>query len=527
MTTSVSAKIGEHHTNRAVLSKSSSYTENYVAKPLQKINESADDSKHGRNHQYNVELDATCEMDSLNLLCMSGQFDENRSKQWVNATYNMEENFSYNIERYIRNHNQNATFSTDYQHFFRKNRNASLTVSYLFNNVVDTHLQEENYWNIEGDVPTISLDTTTVGKTYFITNRIPITIKEHTFQTDFSTAFKHQDLDVGVKYINRNRQQKDVFKNIEQIFRFYAEYTLSLNKWQIKPRIYCDHETSKIDHYERNFNLFQPHLTLSYQIRDNLKFMIEGGYKEFSPDIYALNPFQERYSNRVKYGNPDLNNESNVGGAFSLQYFSQKIYALVGGNVYHTGNSIELYSWTDNGGIINSTYGNVGHVDGGGLDAYICGNLWKNTYITINPRASFKYDRCPIIGVDHKKLALQYTFTLQQKMPLGLSLCLMIDGSTSDIGMMTKTSGYLDHSFSLYRNFLKNDALSVGLIFNDPFKKYHETETETFSSNYYCQEKRRNNVQFFGIDINYHFGKLQNAVKKTKKSIINNDVKVL
>ena len=113
---------------------------------------------------------------------------------------------------------------------------------------------------------------------------------------------------------------------------------------------------------------------------------------------------------------------------------------------------------------------------------------------------------------------------IQQNLPYDLRLSLNGGGSGSSIGLQGKRSGYKYYGISLNKLML-NKRLTISVYARNLFNKNltFTSTTETKSFRYYSETNYP--MRSFGINISYRIGELSAAVKKTAKSIQNDDVK--
>jgi hypothetical protein len=68
------------------------------------------------------------------------------------------------------------------------------------------------------------------------------------------------------------------------------------------------------------------------------------------------------------------------------------------------------------------------------------------------------------------------------------------------------------------------DKLSFSAASNNPFTKYRNNHTETFGTGFNQISDSQTFFRSYSFSMNYKFGKLKEAIKKSKREIRNDDV---
>ncbi|MBZ0099310.1 MAG: outer membrane beta-barrel family protein, partial [Taibaiella sp.] len=86
-----------------------------------------------------------------------------------------------------------------------------------------------------------------------------------------------------------------------------------------------------------------------------------------------------------------------------------------------------------------------------------------------------------------------------------------------------RTNGFVASSFSINKNFMSS-KLTVSAAVNNPFSKYRVVNEKVIGPDFL--QTSVNTVYFrrFTVSINYHFGMLKTEIKKSKKTIENDDM---
>lgn len=507
------------------------------------------DVSSDRRCGYSVRVNASYEFDDRNLLnaeayLMHGNGRNQRTEN--TSVYNSVKSPVYGYGMYTRSRwsNEDYGVSVNYQHQL-SGKGGMLTFSYDF-------LHDRNETRKDASVTDVASPDSLkkyLGDLYDYDYRMPRTTPVHTFQADYAATFGSSSVDAGVKYINRkkeSRYRKGSFdeegellntdysdmSDLEEVMRLYGEYSYRKNKLMLSGRLFYDYSRNEHRYQqnaERNFGRTShtviPHVVVTYQFSPRLRMVAESKYSVLRPDIAYLNPFVEEYPQSRSYGNPDLDNEIVFSASAMMQYFTQKMFSMFTVSAFNLNNGIEKYSWTDANGVINSTYGNINRHMGVTVSNYTNYRLGRGTMISVNPFVYYNRYRCPMLDVKKDVWTFQCNVVLQQALPLGLSLQAMASGKTKEYGLQYETDGYFRHSLTLSRYFLKNNALQVLLQADNPFMS-DDTRTYLLSSDSFVRHiDTTNSLRSFSLSVRLNLGKLQMKVKRTKTSIVNDDVK--
>lgn len=494
-------------------------------------------------------LEGSYEFDPHNLLSVSAglhnigvQYDADSKKEMFGLSHNSI--YSYNLLEANRMRNISINASADYQHTFKK-EGEMLTLSYRFSNTPSLNRTLSTYTNIIGEQYIAS--TLTNKKV-----RPENDSYEHTAQLDFTTPVaKGQTFSTGTKFVSRTNesdtkqwnstyQQPELwtpdplkslhYRHNNNIYAAYMEYNLKAGKFGATTglRYEFDHINVKyVDGKRPNFSKdlsdLLPSVKLNYNLKETeiLKFSFNSRIGR--PGISMLSPYViDNDGLNISYGNPNLNSER--GYNFTLGYgnFSQKfsINAELGAMINNNG--LTDYKIMDQN-IINTTYENFLHSRSGILSLYINWMPTKTTTITLNGEGGYKHFEVKRINAVNHGWASSCNLIVQQRLPWKLKASAFMGYFGKDFSLQGHTNEFTYHSLSLTRSFLKEDRLSITLtsaMFAKPnFKWTDNIETDTYS---YTNTTRHNNFQL-SLNASWRFGKLQAMVKKTQRSIKNED----
>ena len=114
---------------------------------------------------------------------------------------------------------------------------------------------------------------------------------------------------------------------------------------------------------------------------------------------------------------------------------------------------------------------------------------------------------------------------VQQTLPWKLRLSFYGGGSTPYISLQGEGSSYYFYGIGLSRSFLKEDRLNISISTSNIFQKYQTYNNETLTDTFRSWSESKSPNRYVNLSISWRFGELKTQVKKTARSIQNDDVK--
>lgn len=199
-------------------------------------------------------------------------------------------------------------------------------------------------------------------------------------------------------------------------------------------------------------------------------------------------------------------------------------YAFVNNGI----SRISFLDEADNNTIVN-TYGNVGHTRELGFNTFVQWSPSSKTRLMLN--GGVRYNRAKQEGYEQSRWCPQGYMQVSQQLPFKIwtELSVYCFGS-----WMNGVYGYSNMSFAdmlnynigLRRSFLKEDRLSISLTVANPigpgtraYRNYTVNGQYTGRSDSYSLYCHK-----FMVRVSYRFGSLNTQVKKTARSIENDDL---
>ena len=504
-------------------------------------------SKGGNLFQFGS-MEGSYEIDTLNLVTFSmqmfgGTSDHNgvSSTQMLNAQH--EHAYSYDMVNRGKSGFGSIGANFDYQHSFKK-KGEYLTFSYRYSGSPNDSEAHTDYENIK-DYP---YDMNFMRNQYYDNDAHT---DEHTFQLDYVNPINQMhDIDFGAKYILRNNKSDsrvykeydgvyqednnltDVFNQTQNILAAYADYKVKWKKLAAKAGVRYEHTFMDVEYdklaeknFKADFDDLVPSLMLSYQLGPTQTLRASYNMRISRPGIWYLNPFRDTSNpTSISYGNPDLETEKSHSLGLTFSSFSAKFNINATLNYSFVNNGIERYSFMNNG-VMESTYGNIGHTKRTMLSLWMNWNPGSKTRISINASgmyADFMSDE-PFLKQRNSGFYGNGFLNVQQTLPWDLRISLVGGGTTPNITLQGKGMSFAYYGFGLSRSFLEEKRLTVSLHASNLFNKYMKFKNETNTSTFRSWSGSRQ--QQYGLNVSWRFGKLKAQVKKTNRSITNDDVK--
>ena len=524
---------------------SSSNREDFTSDTYKYLNQQSS-GKSGGDFNFGS-MEGSYEIDSLNLVSFSmqmygGNYDSKSNSQTQMLNSLREHTYSYNTINRNKNLFGSIGANFDYQHSFKK-KGEYLTFSYRYNGSPNNSESYTEYEEIK-DYP------------YDLRNQHydnDARTDEHTFQLDYTNPISNMhNIDFGAKYILRNNKSEsqyfkeyngeyqvddnltDNFKQTQNILAAYGDYMLKWKKMGAKVGVRYEHTFMDVEYakmpeknFDAGFDDIVPSMMLSYQLAPTQTLRATYNMRISRPGIWYLNPFRDTSNpTHISYGNPDLETEKahSVGLAFSS--FSAKFNINANLGYSFVNNGIQNYSFINNG-VMETTYGNIGHTQRTSLSLWMNWNPGKTTRISVNASGMYVDLRSDESFLKQSNNGFQGNLFLnaQQTLPWDLRFSLYGGGNSPNISLQGKGSSISYYGFSLSRSFLKEKRLTVSVNTSNLFHKYMTFKNETVTETFRSWSESKNQQRSFGLNISWRFGELKAQVKKTARSINNDDVK--
>lgn len=427
----------------------------------------------------------------------------------------------------------------NYQHnTHRKGEN--ITLSYL----ISTNRQRSNSQNHYSNMENMPVDYTGV----YSDSKLNFT--EQTFQFNWTRILAEVlTLDLGTKYIYRNNSSKNNqkyfgtdrnpvtdFSHRTHIAAAFADGRLKFNRVGLRAGV--RYEFSRLSAkfndgsqapFGSNLNDVVPNAAVSYNINDQNTIKLSYNTHINRPGIDYLNPAISESPNSTSQGNPDLGSSRSNDINFNYSLVSRKLTLDITAGYTFTNNAI-ISIMDVQGNHTYSNYANAGHNKAFNTSVFMQWMMTPKTSIMCNLNAEYNHYANKSLNITNSGWSGYGYMRISQKLPWKLTCNLGAFSYLGSVSMysITRPMGVAasNWNISLQRNFLKEDRLSVRLSLSNPITTAHpKMQTKSYNTSYKTiatawQPTRR----MFMIGISYRFGKMSGYVKKTAKSISNDDL---
>ena len=520
----------------APFNDSYSYRENLKSDNMKYLTQNGKSKRKGpRQFGY---LEASYEIDSLNLLSLSAERFDGKMRSISNTNEQMLNAAEETIYSFDRNSNYRTNFggtevNLDYQHSTSL-KDELLTISYKFNNSPNGSDNETLIENITGDY---LLDyTKDISTNKASTN-------EHTGQVDYTRPiFKSQTIEAGLKYIYRLNDSKteryrdgeiDIqpnqnFRHTQHIYSAYASYNAKVKKFGFKAGVRAEGTSQNIkmdNSFKADYFDVVPSATVSYQLGMSQNIRLGYNMRIQRPGIWYLNPYvNDSDPLNISYGNENLDSEKSHNITFNYGMFSQKFNINASLNYTFVNNAIEQYTFIspENPDISETTFGNIGHNQNIGLFLYGSWTPASSLRIFMNGGLDYRMMESDNYGKNNGLNGRVFS-GIEYSLPLDFRINLRGGYFAPRILLQGKSSAFYFTGITINKDFM-DKKLTVSLSCDDPFWKNKKMQSTTADDNFYRKSVNYMTARSFRISISYRFGDLKDAIKKAKRGISNDDV---
>jgi hypothetical protein len=507
------------------------------------------------------------EIDTLNLVTFSfnrrfgrPQGTTEAETENFDAVMNGTKVFAYDQSSTNKQSWGSTDFGVDFQRTFARKKDELFTLSYKLSNTPNSSEFEALNTIDPNFITRPQPGLTHTSRSMNIANT-----NEHTFQADYTNPLaKGHTLEMGAKFIARFNDSESVehyeyfnfgtnfpytpyiirdstslFSNQQDILGAYLSYSGNVGKWGFRTGLRYEYTwlEAKFNETNRNFNdqygVAVPSASVLYRITDMKNFKVGYNNRIQRPGIGFLNPYVDRRDpNYINYGNPDLEPEKNHSLTATYSSFTAKYNLSAELSYSFVNNAIEQYSFIREGSTVQEiTYGNIGRNKQYGLNLF--GNYRGLKWLTLYTNTAINY---VTMSSDELKMTnegftgrmfLGGTFML----PKSFRISTGVGGNLPQVNLQGSQSAFYFSYAALSKELLKkrlNISLSA-VYFPKP-----EISISTIAYNATTQQKtfeqytRVHLAQFpeLRMNVSYRIGAMNTQVKKTKKTISNDDQKM-
>ena len=446
--------------------------------------------------------------------------------------------YAYDYDQGTRYNSASVNGSLDYQHTSVEKPGRTLTLSYRYSG---TPLKTE-YTNSFYSLTVPMTDRKSVDDD---------NSRENTLQLDYTTPIgQAHSLSSGLKFIDRHNSADDklylsagdtwvynkegsmLYDHFNEIGAVYSEYTGMFGKFSLVAGARYEYTWQRVEYgegyghdFKTSFGDFVPNLTLQMNLSATKNVGFTYNRRIQRPGITYLNPYVDRAMPMyVTYGNSDLTSARTDILSLVYNMYSPKWIVSLTARHSHTGSGISSYSFYDDEGVLNTTYGNIVTENNTGLTAFVNWTASPKTRIYTSGSAGYGVFSSKELGQENHGWNWNALVGLQQTLPADilLSANILSNGRTwtlqgwsggLNLVVLGFSKGFLDDKLKINVQALTN--LGRGALSVESFAK---------GSDYLTTSVTEVPIRQVGAGLTWTFGKQGFQVKKTRRSITNDDV---
>lgn len=497
-----------------------------------------------QNAQLHIgNLQLSYEADSLNLFTVSGDIVAVKGYGDISGYHEMSDihrnlQWSYKSSINAKVNYVTASTTASYQHTFHR-QGHNLVLSYMYN-YGNTGRNMDNFYYEFYNHPYLPA----------YRNDVKTPSNEHTIQLDYSNPFTlNHKLETGAKYIIRRNKNYSNYYNesngnyefnevnsvdmqqYQDIAALYASYTFNHGRFGANAGVRYEHTrmgvnfiTEGYDNFSNYLNDIVPNAMISYRIGIAGMLRLNYNMRITRPNIESMNPFQDKTDpSNIQYGNPNLTSVKNNQVAVTLSDFSHKIGYTVSAKYNNTANMISSYTYMDNS-IFYTTYDNIGSCSITSINAYATWSITPKIKLSINGAINYTDYKDKKMNISNSGWSGNIGGDFNYDMPWKLRLNAYGGYGTQSISLQGKGSSWNYYGLSLSRKFLEEDRLEISINANQFLTPHNKYVTITETTQFRSESIFKNSQWKIGLSISYRLGGLKQDVKKTSKSINNDDL---
>lgn len=277
--------------------------------------------------------------------------------------------------------------------------------------------------------------------------------------------------------------------------------------------------------FSKNFDDVVPSAAISYGLSEMSNIRVGYNMRLNRPGIWFLNPFRiSATPNDVSYGNPDLSTEKSHSISLSYNIFTSKVNLNADARYSFVNNGVTGYSFVDEDGVRNSTYGNYVRTQRTSLSVWMSWNITDKTSFMLSASGSYVDLRSKELGSSNCGFGGNLYAQLRQRLPWKLDFTAYGGYGAPYISLQGRSGSYNFYGLSLNRSFLKEDRMEVSLFASDFFSAWKKYSSTTVTDTYRQLSHYKDYACRFGVSLSWRLGSMNVNVKRTERSISNDDV---
>ena len=474
-----------------------------------------------KDDSHELQLNASYDFSDHDLLTFSGQYSYCREREFQEGNTMIWNKGNNKVQSYVfENENTNREEQwkgkINYQKSFRKKEGRLFTTTYGM----------ENNQGRKRYVQELTGKLGIEDSRGMFKNRLRLT--EHTLGMDFTNPINERhSYFLTAKLVARQYRSDEELNYDQYVPAFRASYSFTTVKMSLRAEVSFEKTINEMRFSNRSqkvrkdFFDVTPSASVIFLLSQRSTFSILYSVPSFRPDIYYLNPFVDRSDpSHWKVGNPDLEPEISQLLSINYRFYTKKTSLAFSAKYKHSGNAIYPYDYTNEAGVLITTYGNMNRSEMFSLNMNFEYKIPDKLQIWYSGEAKYTYysitrSNFPLWNF---KAAAGVYVTLFKKATLGI------------IGNIRPMSTSVQHTkfeylttATLRGEYTFTSRLSF-LVDVDKFLWKHinvENVKETDSFYYHKDEQWRG--RWVSFTLVYNFGRLCDRVKKSGRGVKNED----
>lgn len=523
---------------------SESRRENFASE--QQRYHTSESTGYGKGHNEYVTLNLSYQPDTLNLVTLEGSLWTGAWKNSSDTRIRMSDaaetpTVAYDTHDYDNYPYTGFQVGANYERLFRKPEH-TLTVSDM------VEIDPDKGYNLVTYDGMLNYPSSQLYKRH--TSRS----FTNTFQLDYYNPLaEHHYVEAGSKYIYRinkgyqneipwidpvgfdptNMTKYDDLRQRQQIFSLYFGYGLKFSKVSARAGVrmertwnHADADNSREGIYDYGNRLlnFIPYLSFTYKPRDGHNLSLSYTERLRRPSISMLSTYlDDSDPYNTSQGNPDLEASTTHTLSLKYNYFSPKwsgTFTLSG----HLSND-GISSWTsvDDQGVSHTTYSNNVRERTASARLSVNYSPSEKFSFALNGRGGYSHYRLPQEEISTEELTFDQNLNMNIALWKAATVSLG-EGYNSGSANLGRKSGDYFYSYATLSQKFFDKKLQISVSCYNPFTKYQTYSSTAQTPTYRSQSRSRNHSRQFSIGAYWRFGKQNVQVRKTRKSISNDDM---
>ncbi|MFC4665687.1 TonB-dependent receptor domain-containing protein [Falsiporphyromonas endometrii] len=436
----------------------------------------------------------------------------------------------------------------DYQHSTDL-QGELLTFSYRYNYTPNS--SDQKYFLSTSDPIN---NTSKDSKTW---NKIDAGMNEHSLQVDYVRPIKSSSIiEAGTKYIYRRSTSEPNNKYFDEesnswnktptslidmngskflhsynIYSAYLAYSYKMNNWSVKTgvrgeigKLNVEYSNNTKENFGKSYFDWIPEVTLDWKPTQQQQIKVNYNFRINRPNIDMLNPYEKIESNYlIKKGNPKLKPEKYHTVTLSYNLFLPKVITTLSAYYSFANNGIQAHYIQGKNGVQYSTFDNIAKKKNPGFNGFI--NWSATSWLRLITNFSVNYNQW-----ESKELKKEIN-SWGSSTWIGAMITLKNDWFININGgfykgantLQTKYSTMYYDNYSVSKAFF-NQKLTVSMIVSNPFRENIKYTRTTDNGQAISITDIRYPGRTFSLNLSYRFGSLKSQIKRTVRTIENDDI---